>query len=97
MSSTLAYTSVSDGLTVEHIHSRQTFAAQRRAALNTQREGVQARLDNLRKEIRKITAKAQITTDEGALRDAIAKLERMGRAEAKLVDDVARLTLKIGA
>lgn len=95
--SSIAYTSVSDGLVVEHVHSRQTFAAQRRAGLAKQRDNVQARLDSLRKEVRKIGAKASLMTDETQLRDAIAKLERMNRAEKKLVEDVARLTDKIGA
>lgn len=94
---TIAYTSTSDGLTVDHAHSRQTFAVQRRAALAKQRDSVQARLDSLRKEVRKIQARAGLMTDEAEIRDAIAKLERMNRAEHKLVDDIARLTAKIGA
>jgi cell division protein FtsB len=97
INSTLAYSSVSDGLAViEHHHSRKTFAAQRQAALVKQRDAVQARLDNLRREIRKIQANAAMWTDEAMLREGIAKLERMGRAEHKLVDDSARLSEKIG-
>jgi RNA polymerase-binding transcription factor DksA len=86
-----------DNAVVEHVHSRKTFAQQRRDALVQQRDGVQARLDNLRKEIRKVQAKAGVSDDKAFIEDAIAKLERMGRAEAKLVEDIARLTAKIGA
>ena len=80
---------------VEHVHSRKTFAQQRRDALTRQRDALQTRLGSLRKEIRKVTAKAEVTTDATLIQDAIAKLERMGRAEAKLVEDIDRLTTKI--
>lgn len=93
---TIAYTTLSEGLTVEHVHSRQTFRDQRREALTRQRDGAQARLDSLRKEVRRIQARAALLTDEAQLRDAIAKLERMGAAERKLVEDIARLNAKIG-
>lgn len=85
-----------DTATIQHHHSRQTFHAQRKAGLAKQRDHVQARLDNLRKEVRKIQAKAALMDDARQIQDAIGKLERMGRAERKLVEDVARLTGKIG-
>lgn len=96
ISSTLAYTSVSEGLTVEHHHSRETFAAQRKAGLTAQRHGVQTRLANLRTEVHKIQVRTSTLTDETALRETITKLERMALAERKLVDDITRLTDKIG-
>lgn len=98
MSSTLAYTSKSDSL-ITHIHSTKTFSVQRRDALIKQRSTCQARLDNLRKEIRRImnsleTGKVTGTT---AVDEAFEKLARMGRAEAKLLSDITRLSSKIGA
>lgn len=80
---------------IEHHHPTTTFAAQRQQALVKQRSNIQARLDNLRKEIRKVQAKAETGVID--LAEGIAKLERMNSAEAKLVQDIARLTDKVGA
>lgn len=81
---------------IEHNHSRETFAAQRKAALAKQRDGVKSRLDNLRSEVASIRVKALAdSTSAETAGDLLAKLERMSVTERRLVDDVARLNAKI--
>jgi hypothetical protein len=78
--------------------AREVFLAQRRKALEHQRDQVQARLDGLQKEIRKVIAKLEAGKIQGetAVNDAFERLQRMGGTEAKLISDVTRLNNKIG-
>lgn len=76
---------------------REAFLTARRASLTVQRDGIQGRLDNLQKEIRKViggleSGKIAVSDHD----DAFARLQRMGATEAKLVSDIARLNSKIG-
>lgn len=77
---------------------REAFLAARRDSLTKQRDGIQVRLAGLQKEIRKVIVNLETGTVQGtaAIDDAFERLARMGRTEAKLVADVARLTSKIG-
>lgn len=75
--------------------SKVQFFEQRKAALSRERAVSQGRLDTLRAEIRKIIS----SLEHGTASDqdkAFATLERMGKTEAKLVEDIVRLTTKIG-
>jgi uncharacterized small protein (DUF1192 family) len=77
---------------------RDAFITARNEALTRQRDGIQARLGSLQKEIRKVVAQLEAGTisGESAVDDAFARLHRMGGTEAKLVSDIARLNQKIG-
>lgn len=77
---------------------RDAFLSARNEALAKQRDGIQARLGSLQKEIRKVVAQLETgkVAGEAAVEDAFARLSRMGATEAKLVADIARLNNKIG-
>jgi predicted nucleic acid-binding Zn-ribbon protein len=75
---------------------RAAFIEQRQAALENQRNKAQERLNGVRAEIAEISAKASNTTDKSRIRNAITAIEYLGKSETKLVEEVARLTRKIG-